>query len=108
MEVPPAFAKDYESQAQSVPRFRTVAQLSSYKSAGIPTSLGCCTDCSQTSSVTCGTLIFLCTMAPPEVAVANSYAGHPSLNAFVETEFFDGIAKFSKPLKDAVEDKTVR
>ncbi len=47
-------------------------------------------------------------MAPPEVAVANSFAGHPSLNAFVETEYFDKIAKFSKPLNGAVEDNSVR
>jgi len=47
-------------------------------------------------------------MAPPEVAVANSYAGHPSLNAFVETEYFDKIGKYSKPLNVAVEDKSVR
>ncbi len=47
-------------------------------------------------------------MAPPEVAVANPVAGHPSIHSFVETEYFDKIAKFSKPLNAAVEDNSVR
>jgi hypothetical protein len=51
-------------------------------------------------------------MAPPELAVVNPAAvgavGHPSLNAFVETEYFDKISKFSKPLNGAAEDNSVR
>jgi hypothetical protein len=48
-------------------------------------------------------------MAPPEVAVAKPAAvGHPSIHSFVETEYFDKIAKFSKPLNGAAEDNSVR
>lgn len=51
-------------------------------------------------------------MAPPEVATASavhpsqSFHQHPYEN-FVETEYKEGISKFSKPLP-AVKDTTVR
>jgi hypothetical protein len=40
-------------------------------------------------------------MAPPEVSVL---AGHHSINSFVETEYFDKIAQFSKPLPSVLDE----
>jgi hypothetical protein len=48
-------------------------------------------------------------MAPPETLVdTSSVAGHPIYNSFVETEYFDKISTYSKPLPVNYDSSSVR